>query len=196
LLLAGGAALALSGIAPYDRATWLMEVAPIFLGVPLLLATASRFPLTPLLYRLLFVHALILMMGGHYTYARVPLGSWIQHLLGLARNDYDRLGHFAQGFVPALIAREVLLRTSPLKPGRWLFFLVTCVALAISACYEFIEWGAALLGGAAATDFLGTQSDPWDTQWDMFTALIGALSAQLLLARRQDRELVQLVAPG
>ena len=149
LLLAGGAALALSGIAPYDRATWLMEVAPIFLGVPLLLATASRFPLTPLLYRLLFVHALILMMGGHYTYARVPLGSWIQHLLGLARNDYDRLGHFAQGFVPALIAREVLLRTSPLKPGRWLFFLVTCVALAISACYEFIEWGAALLGGAA-----------------------------------------------
>lgn len=196
LLLAGGAALALSGIAPYDRATWLMEVAPIFLGVPLLLATASRFPLTPLLYRLLFVHALILMMGGHYTYARVPLGSWIQHLLGLARNDYDRLGHFAQGFVPALIAREVLLRTSPLKPGRWLFFLVTCVALAISACYEFIEWGAALLGGAAATDFLGTQGDPWDTQWDMFTALIGALSAQLLLARRQDRELVQLVAPG
>ena len=196
LLLAGGAALALSGIAPYDRATWLMEVAPIFLGVPLLLATASRFPLTPLLYRLLFVHALILMMGGHYTYARVPLGSWIQHLLGLARNDYDRLGHFAQGFVPALIAREVLLRTSPLKPGRWLFFLVTCVALAISACYEFIEWGAALLGGAAATDFLGTQSDPWDTQWYMFTALIGALSAQLLLARRQDRELVQLVAPG
>ena len=196
LLLAGGAALALSGIAPYDRATWLMEVAPIFLGVPLLLATASRFPLTPLLYRLLFVHALILMMGGHYTYARVPLGSWVQHLLGLARNDYDRLGHFAQGFVPALIAREVLLRTSPLKPGRWLFFLVTCVALAISACYEFIEWGAALLGGAAATDFLGTQGDPWDTQWDMFTALIGALSAQLLLARRQDRELVQLVAPG
>ena len=195
-LLAVGAALALSGIAPYDRATWLMEVAPIFLGVPLLLATASRFPLTPLLYRLLFVHALILMLGGHYTYARVPLGTWIQHLLGLARNDYDRLGHFAQGFVPALLAREVLLRTSPLRPGRWLFFLVTCVALAISACYEFIEWWAALLGGAAATDFLGTQGDPWDTQWDMFTALIGALSAQLLLARRQDREPVQLVAAG
>ena len=193
LLVVGGALLMLSGIAPYDQVTWWMEIAPILIAVPVLLATSKRFPLTALAYRLIFLHALILMLGGHYTYARVPLGYWVQDLFDLSRNHYDRLGHFVQGFVPAIIAREVLVRTSPLRPGKWLFFLVTCVCLAISACYEFIEWWAALLGGAAATDFLGTQGDPWDTQWDMFLAFIGAISAQLLLSRRHDRELRALV---
>jgi len=189
LLVVGAVLLTLSGIAPYDRGTWLLEIAPILIAVPILLATSKRFPLTALAYRLIFLHALILMLGGHYTYARVPFGFWVQDLLELSRNHYDRLGHLAQGFVPAIIARELLLRTSPLRPGKWLFFLVTCVCLAISACYEFIEWWAALLGGAAATDFLGTQGDPWDTQWDMFLAFIGALTAQVILGRRHDREL-------
>ena len=189
LLAIGAVFLVLSGIGPYDRATWLMEVAPIFVAVPVLLATAKRFPLTPLVYRLIFLHALILMLGGHYTYARVPLGFWFQELLDLTRNHYDRLGHFVQGFVPAMIAREILLRRTPLRRGGWLFFLVACVALAISACYEFIEWWAALAGGESANDFLGTQGDVWDTQWDMFLALLGALAAQLLLARRHDHEL-------
>ena len=184
--------LVLSGIHPYDRTTWLLEVFPILLAAPLLVATARRFPLTPLVYRLIFLHALVLMVGGHYTYARVPLGFWVRDLLHLGRNHYDRLGHFMQGFVPAIVTREVLLRRSPLRPGKWLFFLVTCVALAVSASYELVEWWAALLGGESATDFLGTQGDPWDTQWDMFLALIGALAAQLLFARRHDRELAAL----
>ncbi|MGH7674096.1 MAG: DUF2238 domain-containing protein [Gemmatimonadales bacterium] len=192
LLVAALIALVVSGIRPYDRGTWLMEVAPILIGVPILVATARRFPLTPLVYRLLFLHALILILGGHYTYARVPLGFWVQDLLGLARNHYDRLGHFAQGFVPAMLAREILLRSTPLRSGGWLFTLVASVALAISACYEFVEWWAAVLGGEAATDFLGTQGDPWDTQWDMFLALTGAVVAQLLLAGRHDRELATL----
>ena len=192
LLLLGTVFLALSGMAPYDYATWLMEVTPILLAVPVLIATARRFPLTPLAYRLIFLHALILMVGGHYTYARVPVGFWIQDLFELSRNHYDRLGHLAQGFVPAIIARELVLRTSPLKPGKWLFFLVTSVCLAISACYEFVEWWAALLGGEAANDFLGTQGDVWDTQWDMFLAFVGAMLAQLLLARCHDLELRKL----
>jgi len=195
LLAALLGALALSAIRAYDRPTWVMEVAPIFVGVPLLIATARRFPLTPLLYRLIFLHAVILMVGGHYTYARVPLGFWAQALFGFTRNHYDRLGHFAQGFVPAMIAREILLRRTPLRPGGWLFFLVASVALAISACYEFVEWWAALAGGEAATDFLGTQGDVWDTQWDMFLALVGACSAQWLLARRHDRELALTDCP-
>jgi putative membrane protein len=195
LLAALLGALALSAIHPYDRPTWVMEVAPIFVGVPLLIATARRFPLTPLLYRLIFLHAVILMVGGHYTYARVPLGFWAQELFGFTRNHYDRLGHFAQGFVPAMIAREILLRRTPLRPGGWLFFLVTSVALAISACYEFVEWWAALAGGEAATEFLGTQGDVWDTQWDMFLALVGACSAQWLLARKHDRELALTGGP-
>jgi len=144
---------------------------------------------------LIFLHAIILMVGGHYTYARVPLGFWVQEAFGFARNHYDRLGHFAQGFVPAIIAREVLLRTTGLRRGGWLFFLVTCVCMAISVTYEFIEWWAALLGGAAAQDFLGTQGDPWDTQWDMFIATIGAIVGQLVLARRHDRELARLAGP-
>ena len=172
--------------------TWLLEVAPILLGAPILIATYRRFPLTPLLYRLLFLHALILMVGGHYTYAKVPLGFWVQDLLGLARNHYDRLGHFAQGFVPAILAREVLLRKTPLRRGGWLFFLVTCVCLAFSATYEFIEWWSAVLGGSAADAFLGTQGDVWDTQWDMFLALVGALTAQITLSRVHDRQLATL----
>ncbi len=193
LLLVGGAALlALSAIHPYDPTTWWLEVAPILIGVPLLVATARRFPLTPLLYRLLFLHAVILMVGGHYTYARVPLGFWAEDVFGFTRNNYDRLGHFAQGFVPAMLAREILLRRTPLRPGGWLFFIVASIALAISACYEFIEWWTALAGGEAAADFLGTQGDVWDTQWDMLMALVGACTAQLLLARRHDRELARL----
>lgn len=190
LLLLGLTLLALvvSGIGPHDRTTWWLEVFPVVLGVPLLIATRRRFPLTPLLYVLLFVHGLILMLGGHYTYARVPPGFWVQDLLDLSRNHYDRLGHFAQGFVPAILAREVLLRRTPLRPGGWLFLLVCSVCLAFSACYEFFEWWAAVIGGSAADAFLGTQGDVWDTQWDMFLALVGAVTAQLLLARLHDRQ--------
>lgn len=189
LLAVAAVALVISGVAPYDRATWWMEVAPVLIGAPILILTFNRFPLTPLLYRLIFIHALILMLGGHYTYARVPLGHWVQNLFDLGRNHYDRLGHLAQGFVPAIITRELLLRTSPLVRGKWLFCIVTCVCLAFSAFYEMIEWWAALLGGEAADSFLGTQGDVWDTQWDMFLALIGALTAQLLLSRIHDRAL-------
>ncbi len=193
LLAVALALLVLSGIGPYDRTTWWLEIFPILLAVPVLVATASRFPLTPLAYRLIFVHALILMLGGHYTYARVPLGFWLQDALHFARNHYDRIGHFAQGFVPAIIAREILLRRTPLRPGAWLFFLVTCVCLSVSAFYEFIEWWAAVAGGSAADAFLGTQGDVWDTQWDMFMAFVGAVTAQLLLSRVHDRQLARLV---
>ncbi|MGH7300043.1 MAG: DUF2238 domain-containing protein, partial [Candidatus Rokuibacteriota bacterium] len=144
LLIAGAVLLVLSGIGPRDRTTWLLEVGPILIAVPILIATARRFPLTPLAYRLIFVHALILMLGGHYTYAEVPLGFWIRDLFGLARNHYDRAGHLAQGFVPAIVVREVLIRRSPLTSGKWLTFLVLCVGLAISALYELVEWWAAL----------------------------------------------------
>jgi putative membrane protein len=187
-----GASLIVSGIAPRDRTTWWLEVFPVLLGAPILFATAARFPLTPLVYTLLAIHALILILGGHYTYAEVPLGFWVRDALGLARNHYDRLGHFAQGFIPAILAREILLRTSPLRRGRWLFFLVTATCLAISALYELIEWWAALAGGAAADAFLGTQGDVWDTQWDMFLALLGAVTAQLALSRVHDRALARL----
>ena len=183
---------AVSGIGPYDRLTWWLEVAPIIIAIPILALTANSYRLTPLLYRLMAVHALLMMVGGHYTYANVPLGFWVQDLFDLARNNYDRLGHVLQGFVPAMIAREILLRSSPLTRGRWLFFLVSCVALAISACYEFVEWWTALVMGGQADEFLATQGDIWDTQWDMFLALSGAITAQLMLARVQDRQLEQL----
>lgn len=157
-------ALVVSGIGPYDRLTWALEVAPVVIVVPLLWVTFDRFPLTPLLYGLIAVHALILVYGGHYTYARVPAGFWVQDLFDLSRNHYDRLGHLAQGFVPAIATREVLTRRSPLRSSGWLPFLTVCVCLAISATYEFVEWWTALLGGGAAEDFLGTQGDVWDTQ--------------------------------
>ena len=184
--------LALSGGAPHDRFTWVLEVAPVLIAIPLLVVTYPRFPLTPLAYRLIFVHALVLMVGGHYTYAEVPLGFWMQRVFGFTRNHYDRIGHFVQGFVPAVLIREVLLRRTPLRPGGWLFTLVTGVALAISAVYELVEWWVALLTGEDATAFLGTQGDPWDTQEDMFMALIGALVSQLALARTHDRALTKL----
>ncbi len=192
LLAATSALLVLSGVAPRDRLTWMLEVTPIFIALPVLAATYRTFPLTPLLYRLIAVHAVILMVGGHYTYAEVPAGYWFRDLLGLARNHYDRIGHFAQGFVPALISREILLRRTPLRSGGWLFFLVTCVCLAISAFYELIEWWSAVVLGQGAEAFLGTQGDPWDTQWDMFMALIGAVTAQLMLGRVHDRALAAL----
>jgi putative membrane protein len=194
LLGAGAVLLVLSGLHPRDRYTWLLEIAPILVAVPILVATRRRFPLTPLAYRLIFLHACILMLGGHYTYARVPLGFWMRDLFGFARNHYDRIGHFAQGFVPAIVAREILVRRTPLRPGGWLFFLVTSVCLAISACYEFVEWGTAVASGSAADAFLGTQGDPWDTQWDMFLCLLGALAAQASLSRIHDREIACLEA--
>jgi putative membrane protein len=192
LLIAALVLLAVSRVGALEPGTWLLEVAPILIIAPILVLTARRFPLTPLVYRLLFVHALILMLGGHYTYAKVPLGFWVQDAFGLARNHYDRLGHFAQGFVPAMLAREVLLRRSPLARGRWLAFLVVCVCLAFSATYELIEWLAAVLGGSAADAFLGTQGDVWDTQWDMFMAGLGAVTALLLLSRVHDRQLARI----
>jgi putative membrane protein len=192
LLVLVAAMLVLSGLAPYDRTTWWLEIFPILIGAPILIATYRRFPLTSFLYSLLAIHALILIIGGHSTYARVPLGFWAQEVFGFSRNHYDRLGHFAQGFIPAILAREVLLRTSSLRPGRWLFVLVTAVCLAFSAFYELIEWWAALAGGSSAEAFLGTQGDVWDTQWDMFLALVGAITAQLLLSKVHDRALGKL----
>jgi putative membrane protein len=167
-----------------------METAPIFISAPILIATYKRYTLTQLTYRLLFLHALILMLGGHYTYAEVPLGYWMQDWFGFVRNDYDKIGHFAQGFVPALLFRELLLRSSPLRQGKLLFTLVVASCLAVSASYELIEWAAAITMGQGADAFLGTQGDPWDTQTDMLMALIGAICAQVMLARVQDRQLV------
>ena len=186
--------LAASAISPLDRGTWLMEVAPVMIGIPVLLATYRRFPLSPLLYRLLTVHAFILMIGGHYTYANVPIGFWVQDLFDLSRNHYDRLGHLAQGFVPALLAKEILLRTSPLQPSRWLFVICVSLSLAFSAFYELIEWWAALLLDSSADAFLGTQGDPWDTQWDMFLALCGAVLALATLGRIHDRPVQAVLA--
>jgi putative membrane protein len=193
LLALAGLVLIVSGIRPFDRVTWWLEVAPVLIGAPVLVATFSRFRLSPLLYRLLFLHAVILMVGGHYSYARVPVGFWVQDWLDLSRNHYDRLGHLAQGFIPAILAREILIRLSPLRRGRWLCVLVICMCLAFSAFYELLEWWAALIGGAASESFLGTQGDVWDTQWDMFLALFGAISALLLLARVHDRSMRSVV---
>lgn len=181
-----------SNIAPKDRLTWFLEVAPVLIALPLLTYTRYSFPLTPLLYILIFIHAVILMIGGHYTYAETPLGFWLQELFDLQRNHYDRLGHFAQGFIPAILAREILLRKTTLVPGKMLFFIVTSICLAFSAFYEIIEWWTALLYGASAESFLATQGDVWDTQWDMFMALIGAISAQLLFSSLHDRQLKDL----
>jgi putative membrane protein len=189
-------ALVVSGISPYDRATWWLEVSPVLIVVPVLLATAWRFPLTRLLYLLIALHCLVLIVGGAYTYARVPVGFWVQELFVLDRNPYDRLGHFMQGLVPALAAREILLRGGFVSHGKMLTFLCLCVALAISAFYELIEWWVALLAGGGAIDFLGTQGDPWDTQADMFWAFVGASTGLLGLARLQDRQIATLLRLG
>lgn len=185
-------ALIASGIAPYDRLTWFMEVLPVLIAAPILIATRDRLPLTSLVYVLVTIHGLILIYGGAYTYARVPAGFWLQDLLGFARNPYDRIGHLAQGFVPAMVARELLLRVFRVEGRKTVFFLAVCIALAISAFYELIEWWAALVMGGSAEEFLGTQGDVWDTQWDMFLALTGAILALLALGRRHDRQLVRL----
>jgi putative membrane protein len=190
------ALLALSAWRPFELSTWAMEVAPIAIVLPILLATQRRFPLTSLVYALIFVHAAVLMLGGHYTYARVPLGDWLREAFALARNPYDGIGHFMQGFVPAIAARELLLRHTKLERGGWLFVLVTAVCLAISAIYELIEWGAAVAIGQGADEFLGTQGDPWDTQKDMALAWVGAMAAQWLLARWHDRQLAALPRPA
>lgn len=192
LLVAVLVALAVSAVHPHDYFTWFLEVAPIFIGLPILLLSARRFPLTMLLCILLSLHALILMVGGHYTYAEVPLGFWVRDVFGLARNHYDRLGHFAQGFVPAILAREILARNSPLRKSRWLPFLVICICLAFSATYELIEWFTAITTGDSATAFLGTQGDVWDTQWDMFCAMVGACTALLTLSGMHDRQMKRM----
>lgn len=181
-----------SAIDPHDRLTWFLEVAPVILAVIILVATYRRFRFTNLVYLLISIHAVILMVGGHYTYAEVPLFDWIKDTFGFARNHYDRVSHVAQGFVPAMVTREILIRLSPLRVGKWLFFIVVCICLAISAFYELIEWWVAAASGTAAEAFLGTQGDVWDTQWDMFLALCGAILAQLLLGRVHDRALEHL----
>jgi len=181
--------LALSGIHPYDRTTWLMEIAPVLIALPVMVATYRRFPLTTLLYVLIFIHALVLIFGGIYTYARVPLGFWIENVLSLSRNPYDKIGHFMQGFVPFLVTREILLRGGYLTSRKMTAFLSVCVAMAISAWYELIEWWSALAMGQGADEFLGTQGDPWDTQSDMFLAFIGASVALLIMSRLHDRQM-------
>ena len=186
------AALVVSGIKPFDRATWWLEVGPVLIALPILLATHQRYPLTGLLYFLIAVHALVLIYGGAYTYARVPIGFWLQDALGFERNPYDRIGHFMQGFVPAMISREILVRGRFVN-GRWMLaFVCVCIALAVSAFYELIEWWAALLFGQGAHEFLGTQGDPWDTQADMFLALVGASVSLFLLSRLHDRQIERL----
>jgi putative membrane protein len=186
------AGLVLSGIRPYDRTTWILEVFPVLIALPLMWATRDRFPLTTLLYTLIAIHGVVLMFGGAYSYARVPLGFSIQEAFGLSRNPYDKIGHFMQGFVPAIVAREVLLRGPYVQGRKMLAFICVCIPLAFSALYELIEWWAALSLGQGADEFLGTQGDPWDTQSDMFMALIGAGAALLLLSRPHDRQLEKL----
>ncbi len=186
------ALLVISGWAPYERGTWWLEVAPILIAVPVMIVSYRRFPLTRLLYVLIFVHAVILLVGGAYTYARVPLGFWLQELLGADRNPYDKIGHFAQGFVPALVARELFIRGGYVRGRKMTTFLCIAVAMAISACYELVEWGAALALGQGADEFLGTQGYVWDTQSDMWYALLGACAAMLLMSRWHDREIARI----
>jgi putative membrane protein len=183
------ALLALSGVQPYDRTTWILEVLPVMIALPVLWASYRRFPLTTLLYVCIFIHALVLMIGGAYTYARVPLGFHLADLFDLSRNPYDKIGHFFQGFVPALVAREILIRGRFVRGKKMLAFIVICVVLALSATYELLEWAAAVALGQGADEFLGTQGDPWDTQSDIFLALIGAVVALLLFTRIHDRQI-------
>jgi putative membrane protein len=185
-------ALIASGWAPYDRATWWMEVAPALILLPILWVTRKNWPLTTLVLVLICLHGLVLMLGGAYTYARVPIGFAVQDWLGLARNPYDRLGHFMQGFVPAMVFRELLIRAGGIKPGKLLTTLVLASCLAVSALYELIEFAAAMALGQGADEFLGTQGDQWDTQWDMLLCLIGASTALLMLSGVHNRALARL----
>jgi putative membrane protein len=180
-----------SAVRPHDYFTWFMEVFPAIVGIALIFATHRRFPLTPLLLALLTLHAIILMVGGHYTYAEVPLGFWMERAFHLGRNDYDRIGHFAQGFVPALLAREIFIRRNVVRSRGWLYAIVVLICLGISAAYELLEWRTAVATGARADAFLGTQGDPWDTQEDMATALVGAMVAPLVLGRLHDRQIAR-----
>ena len=189
-------ALATSAYHSYDSFTWILEVFPAVIGIGLLIVTYRRFRLTNLLYVLIFVHSLILMLGGHYSYARVPLGFWMEGMFGFTRNNYDRIGHFAQGFVPAMIARELFLRHRVIRRGPWMATVIILICLGISAMYELFEWRTSLLSGSAADAFLGTQGDPWDTQEDMFMAGVGASIALLLLSRVHDIALTRLPVPG
>lgn len=189
LLGVTAAALSISGVRPTDRLTWILEVAPVLIALPLLIMTHSRFPLTSLSYRLIFAHAMLLIVGAHYTFSRVPIGAWLQETFGFARNHYDRIVHFVGGLAPSILAREILLRKTPLRPGRWLFLLVALSCLAGGAVYELLEWAAALFTGGEASAVLATQGDVWDTQWDLLLGLIGACVGQLLLGRRHQSEL-------
>ncbi|MGW3309258.1 DUF2238 domain-containing protein [Streptomyces sp. NPDC001073] len=188
--------MAVSAWHSHDRTTWFLETVWVFVGLPAIVLTWRRFPLTGLLCCLLAVHALVLAVGGHYTYAEVPAGDWVRDTFGLSRNPYDRLGHLMQGFVPAVLVREVLTRTSPLRGSRWLAPLTVCACLAFSALFELFEWAAAVIGGHGADAFLATQGDVWDTQWDMFCALIGATVSVLVLSRVHDRQLARLGVSG
>lgn len=190
------AVLIWSAIAPKDLFTWFLEVLPALVGLAALALTRRRFPLTPLAYGLVLAHSVILMVGGHYTYAEVPLFDWLREAFHWQRNNYDKVGHFAQGFVPALLAREVLLRLAVVNGRAWLNFLVACFVLALSAFYELLEWAVAAASGDSAVSFLATQGDPWDTQSDMALALAGAILALLTLARLHDRQLARLAARG
>ncbi|MFI1760494.1 DUF2238 domain-containing protein [Streptomyces sp. NPDC020800] len=186
--------VAVSAWGVHDRTTWFLETFWVLAGLPLVVLMWRRFPLTGLLCGLLAAHALVLAAGGHYTYAQVPAGDWVRDAFGLSRNPYDRFGHLMQGFVPAVLVRELLSRTSPLRGSRWLAPLTVCACLAFSAFFELLEWAAAEIGGSSADAFLATQGDVWDTQWDMFCALIGAVVSLLLLSRAHDRQLTALAS--
>ena len=192
LLILLGAVFVWSAVRPHDYFTWILEVFPAIIGFVILVATYRRFPLTPLAYTLLMIHAAILMLGGHYTYAEVPLGYWMRDLLHTARNDYDRIGHFAQGFVPAIVAREILIRRKVVRGRGWTYFIVVSMCLAISAAYELLEWRVSVASGSAGDAFLGTQGDIWDTQEDMATALVAAMAAPLVLGWLHDRQIARL----
>ncbi len=192
MLVVALATLAISGVAPRERFTWFLEIAPAVVALPILVATYRRFPLTDLLYVLIAIHVAILALGGHYTYAEVPLGFWVKDALHLARNHYDRVGHFAQGFVPALVAREIVTRKQVMKSSRWVAVFVLSFCLAVSALYELFEWWTAVFTSDGATAFLGTQGDPWDTQWDMFMCLVGASTALITLSGVHDRQMKKL----
>lgn len=187
--------LVVSGIKPYDRMTWVMEVAPVVIAAPLLWFTYKKFQFSHLVYWCIFLHAIILMVGGAYSYARVPAGFAVQELFDLERNPYDKLGHFFQGFAPILIAREILLRNKILQTGKMLTFICICIVMAISATYELLEWAAAISMGQSADEFLGTQGDEWDAQSDMFLALVGGIAALIFFSRLQDKQIEALPSP-